>query len=48
VAETRYEADAAKNAPIPADIREALRAAMVAPDAPKQEQLPPAAPRDDR
>lgn len=42
--ESRYEADKAAAAPIPADIREALRAALDVPDAPKQgpEAKPPA------
>ncbi len=45
VEETRYAADKADAAPIPADIREALRAALAVPDAPKQIEtpLPPAA-----
>lgn len=46
--ETRYEADKIADAPIPPDIREALRAALTVPDAPKQLQKPldekPAAP----
>ncbi len=33
--ESRYEGDKAADAPIPADIREVLRAALVVPDAPK-------------
>jgi hypothetical protein len=46
IGETSYEADAAATAPIPPDIREALRAALDVPDAPEQEQEPlrPAAP----
>src|SRR6185436_13051537 len=48
VEETRFEADKAAAAPIPPDIREALRAALAVPDAPKQQQEPlnpkPAAP----
>jgi hypothetical protein len=39
VEETRFEADKAAAAPIPPDIREALRTAFTVPDAPK-----PAAP----
>ena len=35
VVETRYEADKAADAPIPPDIREALRAALDVPDAPE-------------
>ena len=50
VEETRFEADKAADAPIPPDIREALRAALDVPDAPKQMQEPlkPAAPRHPR
>jgi beta-lactamase regulating signal transducer with metallopeptidase domain len=46
VAQTRFEADAIASAPIPADLREALGAALAVPDASKQapESLPPAAP----
>lgn len=40
VEETRFEADKAVTAPIPPDIREALRAALTVPDAPKQQQVP--------
>lgn len=40
VQETRFEADQAADAPIPPDIREALSAALAAPEAPKQVQEP--------
>ena len=40
VEETRFEADKDAAAPIPPDIREALRAALAVPDAPKQQQEP--------
>ena len=40
VEETRYEGDKAADAPIPPDIREALRTALDVPDAPKQQQEP--------
>ena len=45
VEETRYEGDEAAEAPIPADVGEAVRAALAVPDAPKQieKPLPPAA-----
>ncbi|MHB9081088.1 MAG: M56 family metallopeptidase [Pirellulaceae bacterium] len=45
VEETRYEGDEADDAPIPADVRESIRAALAVPDAPKQieKPLPPAA-----
>ncbi|MHB0957581.1 MAG: M56 family metallopeptidase [Pirellulaceae bacterium] len=45
VEETRYEGEKSAEAPIPADVREAVRAALAVPDAPKQieKPLPPAA-----
>ncbi|MDZ4687694.1 MAG: hypothetical protein SH850_21695 [Planctomycetaceae bacterium] len=38
VDETRFEVDKSAAAPIPLDIREALRAALAMPDAPKQQE----------
>jgi len=40
VRETRYEGDRTASAPIPAGVREALRAALVIPDGPRQVQEP--------
>ncbi len=46
VKETRYEGDNVADAPVPADVREAIRAALAIPEAPTQivEPLKPAAP----
>lgn len=41
IVETRYEGDKAADASIPADVREAMRAVLADPDAPKQIQEPP-------